>query len=396
MTACSTSSKARTSTTASTSTTRTAPQTTLNLAGDPALDASGSNAVPLTTDLLFRDVNDAPVINLDPDNSGGGAADGNHAVVFTENGITVGSGPVRIADIDVGVTDADASALTSLRITASGLSDGAAEQVIFDGGGSAVREFALNASSSTTVTIGGVSWAIAYDTGTGQFDITRSSGGTFTTAQAQTLLATVLYNNTSEVPTSGGRSFAFTATDDAGATSAAATSVVSVTPANDRAWFNPDPDGSLATPGHASQYELVRLTAAGADYTGTLSDGGTVTISGDIRAINARAVSEPTTIAQYGAPVLASIINPDGPGTVTLAFPGGIAPEGTLIVLIDMDGRSSPFRSPAPTVRVRFSSRVWRPPSAQRRPSQSGVRSPVPRLASRSMRTSTRSSMSPV
>ena len=35
--------------------------TTLNLAGVPALNASGSNAVPLTTDLSFRDVNDAPI-----------------------------------------------------------------------------------------------------------------------------------------------------------------------------------------------------------------------------------------------------------------------------------------------------------------------------------------------
>ncbi|OOG80146.1 hypothetical protein B0E41_21425, partial [Hydrogenophaga sp. A37] len=35
--------------------------TTFNLEGVPALAADGSNAVPLTTDLLFRDVNDAPV-----------------------------------------------------------------------------------------------------------------------------------------------------------------------------------------------------------------------------------------------------------------------------------------------------------------------------------------------
>ncbi|MFZ1681829.1 MAG: Ig-like domain-containing protein [Rhizobiaceae bacterium] len=35
--------------------------TTLNLAGVPALAADGSNAVPLATDLLFRDVNDPPV-----------------------------------------------------------------------------------------------------------------------------------------------------------------------------------------------------------------------------------------------------------------------------------------------------------------------------------------------
>ena len=35
-------------------------QSTLNLAGDPRLNASGSNAIPLTQDLNFRDVNHAP------------------------------------------------------------------------------------------------------------------------------------------------------------------------------------------------------------------------------------------------------------------------------------------------------------------------------------------------
>ncbi|MBK9080451.1 MAG: tandem-95 repeat protein [Hyphomicrobium sp.] len=39
--------------------------TTLNLAGVPALDSSGSNAVPLSTDLLFRDVNNIPVSTND-------------------------------------------------------------------------------------------------------------------------------------------------------------------------------------------------------------------------------------------------------------------------------------------------------------------------------------------
>ncbi len=297
------------------------------------LDASAN-----TITFNVTSVNDAPVINLDPDNSGGGANDGNRTVVFTENGLTVGSGPVRIADVDVGITDPDASALTSLTITASGLADGAAEQVIFDGGSTSVREFALDADKSTTASIGGVTWSIAYTASTGEFAITKSGGGTFTTAQAQTLLATALYNHSSEVPTSGGRTFAFTATDNGGATSVAATSVVTVTPQNDRAWFNPDPDGSLGVEGHASRYELIRLTASGTNYTGVLSDGNLVTVAGNIAGVNGRAISEPTTIVEYGDNSPATFVGMTPSGTVTLTFPGGVAPEGTLIVLTDVDG----------------------------------------------------------
>ncbi len=87
-------------------------QATLNLAGVPALNASGSNAIPLTTDLLFRDVNDAPVATnntytIDEDNylygdiladdTGAGVdsdVDGDALVVteFEVNGATTAAG----------------------------------------------------------------------------------------------------------------------------------------------------------------------------------------------------------------------------------------------------------------------------------------------------------------
>ena len=46
-----------------------ATDTNFNLAGVPALNPDGSNAVPFDTDLLFRDVNDPPVANVDTGNT---------------------------------------------------------------------------------------------------------------------------------------------------------------------------------------------------------------------------------------------------------------------------------------------------------------------------------------
>ena len=56
-------------------------------------------------------VNDGPVVDLDPDNSGGSVRS-TFRTTFTENGA-----PVAIADIDVSVTDADSPTLASATIT---------------------------------------------------------------------------------------------------------------------------------------------------------------------------------------------------------------------------------------------------------------------------------------
>jgi hypothetical protein len=72
--------------------------TTLNLAGVPALNASGSNAVPLTTDLLFRDVNNLP-------------ADGDETNTVTEDvSLTVADGSA--GDLLDNATDVDGNPLS--------------------------------------------------------------------------------------------------------------------------------------------------------------------------------------------------------------------------------------------------------------------------------------------
>ncbi|HRY05860.1 MAG TPA: Ig-like domain-containing protein, partial [Hyphomicrobiaceae bacterium] len=80
---------------------------TFNLAGVPALNADGSNAVPLTTDLYFRDVNNLPV-------------DGNESVTVTEDvtwTVTDGSS----GDLMNNATDLDGDTLTITGYTIVGI-----------------------------------------------------------------------------------------------------------------------------------------------------------------------------------------------------------------------------------------------------------------------------------
>ncbi|OOG87913.1 hypothetical protein B0E41_03070, partial [Hydrogenophaga sp. A37] len=80
--------------------------TTFNLDGVPALAADGSNAVPLTTDLLFRDVNDAPV-------------DGNETNTVQEDTLlTVTDGSPQ--DLLANATDVDGNPLTITDFTVNG------------------------------------------------------------------------------------------------------------------------------------------------------------------------------------------------------------------------------------------------------------------------------------
>ncbi len=77
---------------------------TLSIAGVPALNATGSNAVPLTTDLFFRDVNNAPV---DPNDTG----------TVTEDVTLTIAAPGLLSS----AADADGDTLTITSYTISGM-----------------------------------------------------------------------------------------------------------------------------------------------------------------------------------------------------------------------------------------------------------------------------------
>ena len=95
-------------------------------------------------------VNDAPVLDLDANNSSG-ATGANFTASFTEDG-----GPVAVADADAVLADIDSANLTSLTVRITNLLNGASELL------------AAN-TAGTSITAG-------YDSGTGI--LTLSGGAT--------------------------------------------------------------------------------------------------------------------------------------------------------------------------------------------------------------------------
>ncbi|MEZ6058705.1 MAG: DUF4347 domain-containing protein, partial [Planctomycetaceae bacterium] len=186
---------------------------------DGSLD---SNVATATIQVVA--VNDPPVLNLDVNNSTGGADDGNYQTTYTENGAAV-----TVADVDATAVDAE-SKLASLSFQVSGQVDGATEVISIEG-----ATFPLDANANlTTATVAGVPFdlTIDYVAGTGTFNITRTGGGIITPAQMTLILKAITYQHTSENPTAGDRVLSFTLTDDIGATGTA-TSTVTVVPVND-------------------------------------------------------------------------------------------------------------------------------------------------------------------
>ncbi|MBE7173229.1 MAG: T9SS type A sorting domain-containing protein [Williamsia sp.] len=98
-----------------------------------------------------------------------------------------------------------------LSFPTSAITNGASEQLLINGatsGGTIALNFA-DAAAITNVAIGGVTYAVTASvaSGTSTLSFTNSAGGTFTVAQAETLLDALQYNNASATPTSGDRSF---------------------------------------------------------------------------------------------------------------------------------------------------------------------------------------------
>jgi VCBS repeat-containing protein len=167
-----------------------------------------------------------------------------HAVSFTEGDTPV---PVTLQ------TRADAADvendITSLVISAGGVTDGAAEHVVIAG-----QDFDLATTSTQTATVGGTAVTISYNAGTQAFTVTNAVGPSTPMPQADldALLRDITYENTSQDPTAGDRTLTFVATDSGGATSAPALSTITVIPVNDPPVATDDvlgvpEDGTLAT-----------------------------------------------------------------------------------------------------------------------------------------------------
>nr|MCU0566371.1 DUF4347 domain-containing protein [Oculatellaceae cyanobacterium Prado106] len=180
--------------------------------------------------------------------------DANFANSFTE-----GSAPIRLVDTDGDVSDTGENDITQLNITPNQLLDGAFETLVLTDSNSTVQTIALSTplSAPLTAVFGGTTFSIGYNGA--HLTITNQSGATTPMAQADldALIRSLTYQNTSENPTAGNRTFTFSLTDSANQSSNPAIATITVTPVNDPPLI--DLNGS---------------NDAGNDYSGTFTENG--------------------------------------------------------------------------------------------------------------------------
>ncbi|HBR50774.1 MAG TPA: hypothetical protein DEA71_11880, partial [Nitrospira sp.] len=146
----------------------------------------------------------APVADL---NAGGGG--NNVTTAFTEQT------SVLIAPVGT-LSDVDSANLNRLTVTLTARPNG-----------NAVESLSLNAAATTVAS--GAGLTVSYTASTGVLLIS----GTASTATYQTILQGILYNNTSDQPTTSNRSITVVARDSTNASSTSRTATVTVTAVND-------------------------------------------------------------------------------------------------------------------------------------------------------------------
>ncbi|MCP5303552.1 MAG: tandem-95 repeat protein [Pseudomonadales bacterium] len=251
---------------------------TLTMISTDADSATDTDTVAITV----NSVNDAPVIDLDADDSSG-ASSADFLITFTENG-----GAVSLADvIDASLIDVDGGNLVGLTVTLSNPLDGTSELLTADTSGTSI--------------------VAVYDSGTGVLTLSNSDS----IANYQQVLRTIQYNNTSEVPDLTNRVL-YVVAEDGTEYSNTATVTVSMVGVND-APINTVPgaqtvneDTSLAIAGISvadadDNLSTIQLSVTSGTLNVTLSgaasisaganNSNTLTLSGSLTDINATLAS---------------------------------------------------------------------------------------------------------
>ena len=245
------------------------------------------NSATQTVTLTVTAVNDAPVADL---NAAGAGQDVTTA--FTEQT------PVLIAPVGT-LTDVDSANLTSLLVTLTARPDG-----------NAVESLSLNAAA--TAAAAGAGLTVSYTAGTGVLSITGSA----TTAVYQTILQGVLYNDTSDAPTTSNRSITVVANDGA-VNSATQTVTITVTAVNDA----PVADLNAAGAGQDVTTAFTEQTPVLIAPVGTLTDVDsanltsllvTLTARPDGNAVESLSLNAAATAAAAGAGLTVSYTAGDG------------------------------------------------------------------------------------
>ena len=207
---------------------------------------------PAAATIAFTNVNDAPSLDLDADDSSGaGGSD------FT-TGWTEGLGPVAVVDSDGSLTDPDSPTLQSVTVTITNLLDSALEVLTADTTGTSI--VANYTSATGTLVLSGADTPAAYEQ----------------------VLRTVAYDNASLNPDATTRVLSFVA-DDGIVLSPIATTSLGITPVN-----NPP----VAAPEAYSPTEDTLFTTTAA--TGVLAND-----SDPDSAIQAVLVSGPSNAASF-------------------------------------------------------------------------------------------------
>ena len=228
------------------------------------------NSATQTVTLTVAAVNDAPVVDL---NAAGAGQDVTTA--FTEQT------PVLIAPVGT-LTDVDSANLSSLTVTLTARPDG-----------NAVESLSLNAAA--TAAASGAGLTVSYTAGTGVLSITGSA----TTAVYQSILQGVLYNDTSDTPTTSNRSITVV-TNDGAINSATQTVTLTVAAVNDA------PVNTV--PGPQTVAEDTALAIGGVSVTD---------VDGNLSTVQLGVANGTVTVSLVGGATISAGAN--GTGTLTLA-----------------------------------------------------------------------------
>ncbi|MEL6856173.1 MAG: tandem-95 repeat protein, partial [Cyanobacteria bacterium J06607_13] len=169
-----------------------------------------------TIEATITPTNDAPVLDLDGDDSTAPGAD--YANTFTEGGA-----PISVVDADVAISDIDDTQLESATVT---FDNPQADDVLSIG---SVAVFENGAIATPTITSGGITYSVSLGT-TGEVIV--SLAGSETLANYETALKDITFANTSEAPDTTDRTFTISV-NDGDADSNIANSTLTVAEVND-------------------------------------------------------------------------------------------------------------------------------------------------------------------
>ncbi|MEL7075833.1 MAG: SdrD B-like domain-containing protein, partial [Cyanobacteria bacterium J06582_2] len=198
---------------------------------DYSVSDGTDNSVPAKIEIA---VEAAPVINLDPNNDGGDADDGNWSTTFIGD-------PVAVADLDSNdiadnIQDADSDRFSFLNLTIAGVSDGN-DEVLKIGD----QDFALATNATETVNISGVdtifSVTVSNDGASIRIVNQDPTAGNIADADLESLIQSITYRHDAAISTPGNRTIDFT-TSDGSYGSNIATSTITI----------PDTDNTPHTP----------------------------------------------------------------------------------------------------------------------------------------------------